>query len=45
MIQKVMSWAYFISGLHGEEMVEIFLKKRIAKKKKKKIKNSLRLKK
>ena len=31
-----MSWAYFISGLHGEEMVEIFLKKRIAKKKKKK---------
>ena len=39
-----MSWAYFISGLHGEEMVEIFLKKRIAKKKKK-IKNSLRLKK
>ena len=33
MIQKVMSWAYFIGGLHGEEMVETFLKERIAKKK------------
>ena len=26
-----MSWAYFISDLHGEEMVETFLKEKIAK--------------